>query len=70
MAPGLTDLIGPKKSSAPVRPYCRSSTKIKKNATSRHKERAALWPDVFSFFIYAYAKEQRDMQKCNFELPK
>ena len=62
MAPDLTDLIGPKKSSSRVS-YCRSFAKIKKTATSRNKERAALLRDVFSFSIDAYAKEQRDGQK-------
>ena len=60
-APDLTDLIGPKR--ALRRSYCRSFAKIKKNATSRHLERAALWRDVFSFSIDAYAKEQRGEQK-------
>ena len=40
-------------------PYCRSFAKIKKTAALRHKEKAALWRDVFSFSIDAYAKEQR-----------
>ena len=62
MAPDLTDLIGPKKSSSrPAAPGVLGNSK--KTATSRHKERAALWRDVFGFSIYAYAKEQEVTQK-------
>ena len=43
--------------------FARSSAKIKKTATLRHKERAALWRSVLSFLIYAYAKEQLMLQK-------
>ena len=63
MAPDLTDLIGPKKSSATV-PTAGVFAKIKKTATLRNKESSPLLRSGASIFIYAYAKEQRASQRA------